>query len=69
MVSEKAITYTMEFKSLFLEEYNSGKLPTQIFIDMNINPYIVSRRRINSTTQRIKAIWIDIRGISISRIW
>lgn len=56
MVSEKAITYTMEFKSLFLEEYNSGKLPTQIFIDMNINPYIVSRRRINSTTQRIKAI-------------
>ena len=30
-VSEKGITYTDEFKSLFIAEHSSGKLPIQIF--------------------------------------
>ena len=30
-ISEKAITYADEFKEKFLELYNKGKLPTEIF--------------------------------------
>ena len=30
-VGEKGITYTDQFKSLFIAEYNMGKLPIQIF--------------------------------------
>ena len=32
-VSEKGITYTDEFKSLFIAEHSMGKLPIQIFQD------------------------------------
>ncbi|MGN7176612.1 HTH domain-containing protein, partial [Cytobacillus sp. SAFR-174] len=30
-VSESSITYTDEFKSRFIDEYQTGKLPRQIF--------------------------------------
>jgi hypothetical protein len=44
-VSEKAITYTQEFKERFAEEYRSGKMPSQILIDMGIDPLILGKRR------------------------
>ena len=44
-VSKKAITYTREFKERFSEEYLSGKLPSQILMDMGINYRILGKRR------------------------
>ena len=44
-VSEKAITYTREFKERFAEEYRSGKMPSQVLIDMGIDPHILGKRR------------------------
>lgn len=53
-VSEKAITYTKEFKEIFAEEYISGKNPSQILIEMRIDMHILGYRRINSIVNRVK---------------
>lgn len=53
-VSEKSITYTKEFKEIFAEEYISGKNPSQILIEMRIDPHILGYRRINGIVNRIK---------------
>jgi transposase len=44
-ISEKAITYTQEFKKRFAEEYRSGKIPSQILADMGIDSRILGKRR------------------------
>lgn len=44
-VSEKAITYTQEFKERFAEEYSCGKFPIQILADMGIDSRILGRKR------------------------
>lgn len=54
-VSEKAITYTIEFKERFLEEYTSGKLPSEILKGMSIDPRILGSSRVHNLTHRIKA--------------
>ncbi|PKM60714.1 MAG: hypothetical protein CVU99_06735 [Firmicutes bacterium HGW-Firmicutes-4] len=53
-VSEKTITYTKEFREIFSEEYFSGKKPSQILIEMRIDPHILGYRRINSIVNRVK---------------
>lgn len=53
-VSEKAITYTEEFKEVFLLEYNSGKLPSQILTEMGFDCKLLGRKRIDSIVQRTK---------------
>ena len=53
-VSEKAITYTEEFKEVFMIEYNSGKLPSQILTEMGFNYKVLGRRRIDNIVQRTK---------------
>jgi len=52
--SQKAITYTDEFKSLFHQEYLLGKSPRQIFRDAGFNTIVLGEDRINSFTKRIK---------------
>lgn len=52
-VSEKAITYTVEFKKCFLDEYRAGKLPYAILIDKGIDPKVLGKSRIRSLTHRI----------------
>lgn len=54
-VSEKAITYTSEFKERFSDEYQSGKLPSEILRGMNIDPQILGRSRVKNITRRVKA--------------
>lgn len=44
-VSEKAITYTREFKERFAKEYSSGKIPSQILANMGIDSRILGKRR------------------------
>jgi hypothetical protein len=53
-ISATSITYTTEFKERFEVEYRAGKLPSQILIDMGINPHVLGKARRNSLVQRIK---------------
>ena len=53
-ISEKAITYTDEFKEKFLELYNKGKMPTEIFRLCEIYPEIIGQKRIDMVAYRLK---------------
>ena len=53
-VSEKAITYTEEFKEVFLLEYNEGKLPSQILTEMGFDYKVLGERRVSNITQAVK---------------
>jgi hypothetical protein len=54
-VSEKAITYTEEFKEVFMMEYNSGKSPSQILTEMGFNCKVLGKSRIDTVSRRVKA--------------
>lgn len=51
-VSEKAITYTDEFKALAIKEYEEGKFPRQIFEDAGFDIEIVGTERASSSLKR-----------------
>lgn len=53
-VTNKTISFTKEFKELFIEESNTGKGPTRIFIEQGFNPYTLGYCRIISFSKRIK---------------
>lgn len=53
-VSEKSITYTEEFKEVFLLEYNTGKLPSQILIEMGFDYKVLGQSRIDNIVQSTK---------------
>lgn len=46
-VSNKAITYTDEFKIVFTEKYLEGNPPSIILREMGFNPHILGKRRID----------------------
>ena len=51
-VSKRGITYTDDFKTLFIAEYNKGYLPIQIFIDAGFDVNILGNHRIYSASKR-----------------
>lgn len=51
-VSAKGITYTDEFKHLFIAEKEKGKFPRQIFEKCGLNVEIVGIHRIESASKR-----------------
>lgn len=51
-ISSKAITYTDEFKLLFIAEYNNGKLPINIFQDAGFSVDIIGKHRIWCASKR-----------------
>lgn len=53
-ISEKAITYADEFKEKFVELYNKGKLPTEIFRICEIYPEILGQKRIDGFAYTLK---------------
>ena len=53
-VSEKAITYTEEFKEVFMMEYNSGKLPSQVLTEMGFNYKVLGQSRIDNIVYTTK---------------
>ena len=53
-VTNKTISFTKEFKELFIEESNKGKGPTRIFIEQGFSPYILGSERIKKFSVRIK---------------
>ncbi|MBK5240431.1 IS3 family transposase, partial [Clostridium sp.] len=56
-VSNKAITYTDDFKRLFIDEYMSGKLPRDIFKENGFDVEIIGMIRINQSAFRWKALY------------
>lgn len=53
-VSTTSITYTMQFKEKFKEEYRNGKLPSQILADMGIDHRMLGKKRKDGLVARMK---------------
>lgn len=51
-VTSKAITYTTDFKITFINEYNSGKLPRDIFEENGFDINIIGIKRIGCARER-----------------
>jgi len=51
-ISEKGITYTDDFKSLFIAEYSMGKFRINIFQDAGFDAAILGKHRINCASRR-----------------
>ena len=66
-VSEKAITYTEEFKEVFLLEYNTGKLPSQILAEMGFDHKVLGERRVSNITQAVKKQSVRPEGFKDTR--
>ena len=66
-VSEKAITYTEEFKEIFLLEYKSGKSPSQILTEMGFNCKVLGMTRIDGISKRTRKQSIRPEGFNDTR--
>ncbi len=53
-VSEKAITYTDEFRRLFFIEYKNGKPPSIILRELGFSPHVLGKRRIDRFVLNVK---------------
>ena len=51
-ISEKAITYTEEFKRLFISERQKGKFAKEIFSEQGLDVKLLGARRIESAASR-----------------
>ena len=58
-VSNKAITYTDEFKVHVILELESGKSAKLIFHESGFNVYVLKERRIKSAVKRWKELYND----------
>ena len=67
-VSEKAITYTEEFKETFMLEYNDGKFPSQILVEMGFDLNVLGRKRIQKISERVRQQSIRPEGFKDTRI-
>jgi transposase len=54
-VSDKAITYTDEFKRLFITENEKGKIPRTIFEEAGLDIELIGLKRIQSAGKRWRA--------------
>lgn len=53
-IRKDKITFTKEFKILFMKEFNNGKGNLQIFAENGLNPLLVGKRRIKACTRNWK---------------
>ena len=67
-VSEKAITYTEEFKETFMLEYNDGKFPSQILVEMGFDLNILGKKRVQKISERVRNQSIRPEGFKDTRI-
>lgn len=56
-VSDKAITYTDEFKRIFMSENETGKLPRLIFEEHGFDIDIVGIERVKSSAKRWRKLY------------
>jgi transposase-like protein len=52
--SNKAITYTEEFKAYFVEEYEAGKTPSEILRHSGFDVSVLGRERIRNISRRFR---------------
>ena len=62
-VSEKGITYTDEFKRLFISENEAGKLPRQIFEEAEFDIEMIGMTRVKKAANRWRAAYRN-RGVT-----
>lgn len=69
-VSTKAITYTDEFKRIFISEYEKGKFPRDIFEECGFSIDILGLMRVESSGKRWRAAYREngILGLQDTRI-
>lgn len=53
-ISEKSITFTDEFKRLFIEEHMAGKLPREIFESHGLPVHTIGMTRVEQSADRWK---------------
>lgn len=58
-VSNKAITYTFEFKKKFIDEYKTGKRPRIIFQEADLDVDILGMKRIETASSRWRKAFKD----------
>lgn len=56
-ISTKAITYTDEFKQIFIAEYDKGKLPRIIFEENGLSVELVGLHRIKAASKRWRSAY------------
>jgi len=56
-ISDKAITYTEEFKRHFIAENEKGKLPRTIFEEASLDVELIGLKRISSAGKRWRAAY------------
>jgi len=68
-VSDKAITYSVEFKNRFIEENSKGVLPRKIFEDNGFDIEIIGLKRIEQSAARWREKYADmgVLGLKDSR--
>jgi lactate dehydrogenase-like 2-hydroxyacid dehydrogenase len=68
-VSDKAITYSEEFKNKFIEENSKGILPRKIFEDNGFDIEIIGLKRIEQAAARWRKKYLDmgVLGLKDSR--
>jgi hypothetical protein len=68
-VSDKAITYSEEFKNKFIEENSKGILPRKIFEDNGFDIEIIGLKRIEQSAARWRKKYADmgVLGLKDSR--
>ncbi|MBY9079160.1 HTH domain-containing protein, partial [Paenibacillus sp. CGMCC 1.18879] len=53
-ISDKAVTYSDEFKRLFIDQYMEGKTPREIFIAQGFDVEILGMKRVEQSADRWK---------------
>ena len=53
-VSENTLRFTLEFKKLFVDEFNQGKTVRSIFTDAGYDPKILGKSRMKSFSHRVR---------------
>jgi len=68
-VSTKGITYTEDFKRIFIAENEKGKLPRQIFEENGFEIEIIGMKRVESSGKRWRAAYKEngVVGLSDTR--
>lgn len=65
--SQKAITYADEFKEKFMQEYEDGKYPAQIFRDAGFDVDMLGKERIMNFKKRCKKMVVREAGFTDTR--
>jgi hypothetical protein len=67
-ISATTITYTREFKERFDAEYRAGKSPSQILMDMGLDPRVLGQKRRDGIVARMKQYNQRLEGCEDTRL-